>query len=76
MREETIRDQPLAGEKGRVKRPVTNHNCLGCPGMVYHAYAVHDGRPVVISIDWWTIAFDELPESYVAEILSSFRFRD
>jgi len=49
--------------------------CLGCPGMLYHAFTISDGRPVVISVDWWTIAFGTLPTNYVSEILGSFRLR-
>ena len=44
--------------------------------MLYHLYTVVDGRPVVISIDWWTLAFGALPSEYTGRILSSFRFLD
>ena len=80
----------LDGHEGRFKRPRyrsetstdahfgiggdVKGDCLGCPGMLYHAFVVDDGRPVVISIDWWTLAFGELPSEYTGRILSSFRF--
>jgi hypothetical protein len=85
---ETSGELQLAGEPGRFKRPgyrlssadaqwgigaTAGGNCLGCPGMLYHAYTVKDGRPIVLSFDWWTIAFEELSPDYVREILSSFR---
>ncbi len=76
----------LAGEPGRFKRPgyslapnefgigsITGGNCLGCPGVIYHAFIVKDGRPIVISMDWWTIAFEEVSIEDIGEILSSFR---
>jgi len=79
----------LAGQAGRFKRPgyklqstaandsgigdITGGNCLGCPGFFYHAYTVKDGRPIVISIDYWTIAFSELSPEYIRQILASFR---
>ena len=85
-------DMVLGGEPGGWKRPGFERdatgpnpfgirgriagNCLGCPGMLYHAFAIKDGRPAVISIDWWTIGFDELPAAYLEEILASFQFLD
>ena len=79
----------LGGHEGRFKRPRYRSepssdrefgiggqvmgNCLGCPGMLYHAFVLDDGRPVIISIDWWTLAFGTLPSEYVGRILSSFR---
>ena len=87
---ETAGDAVLAGHEARFKRPryrneQASHgefgiggkvagNCLGCPGMLYHLYSLDDGRPVVISIDWWTLAFGGLPSEYAGRILSSFRF--
>ena len=89
---EATGDSVLAGHHARFKRPryvneQASHgefgiggkivgNCLGCPGMLYHLYTLVDGRPVVISIDWWTLAFGALPSEYTGRILSSFRFFD
>ena len=89
---EAAGDAVLAGHDARFKRPryrneLASHgefgiggnvagNCLGCPGMLYHLYTVVDGRPVVISIDWWTLAFGALPSEYTGRILSSFRILD
>ncbi len=69
-------DLELAGSHGGFKHPEQSGNCLGCPRMVYHAYAIVSGRPVVISIDWWTIHFGTLPGAYIEDILSSFRLLD
>ena len=44
--------------------------------MRYFAFTIKDGRPLVITIDWWTIAWEELPPGYLEDILSSFRFLD
>ena len=82
----------LGGEVGGFKRPGFRRNgtgpnpfgirgsitgnCLGCPGVLYHAFTIKGGRPVVISIDWWTIAFDELPGGYFEDMLASFQFLD
>ncbi len=73
---EVLDEIELVGATGRTKRPETNGHCLGCPGMLYHAFTIVDDRPVVISIDWWTIDFGELPQRDIGEILSSFRFLD
>ncbi len=82
----------LGGEAGRFERPdYANHggpdsilgtggtsgsNCLGCPGMLYQAYAFHDGRPVVLAFDYWTLAFERISSEYAVQILESFEFLD
>jgi hypothetical protein len=80
----------IADEPGRFKRPgyaaigsatglgalSGGGSCLGCPGMLYHAFTIKDGRPIVLSIDYWTIAFEELRREYILEILASFRLTD
>ena len=44
--------------------------------MRYQVFTFHNGRPVVLSFDYWTIAFERLQTDYVAEIIESFRFSD
>ena len=81
----------LGGQPGLFKRPgfgrelgdgawglrgMTAGRCLGCPGVRYFAFTIDDGRPVVISINWWTIAFDRVPRHYLADIMASFRLVD
>lgn len=51
-------------------------NCLGCPGMLYHAYTIHDGRPVVLAFDFWNIAFERISVDYLVRMLESFRWLD
>jgi len=51
-------------------------NCLGCPGVLYHAWTIKDGRPIVISIDFWSLAFDEFDPEYLAEIIDSVHLLD
>jgi hypothetical protein len=66
----------LAGEPGREERPTylgDGANCLGCPGMLYHAFLVHEGAPVVLAFDFWIVEFEELSPAYLTEILESFR---
>jgi hypothetical protein len=57
---------------GPISQPVAN--CLGCPWMLYHAYAIHQGRPVVVSFDFWNIAFERISVDYVVRMLESFRW--
>lgn len=80
----------LGGERARFQRPgyrlagggfpergisgIAGGNCLGCPAVVYYAFTLHDGRPVVLAWDWWTIAFETYSPEYVVEIIDSFRF--
>lgn len=51
-------------------------NCLGCPDMRYQLYVLHNGRPLVLSFDYWTIAFEAISFDYFVEIIGSFRFVD
>ncbi len=51
-------------------------NCLGCPWMLYHAYVIHNGRPVVLAFDFWNIAFERISVDYVVRMLESFRWLD
>jgi len=79
-------DIVLAGEPGRWERPrypsppppgrlglgkIGFGGCLGCPGVLYHAFTVKDGRPIVLSFDFWIVAFGELPEDYLEAIMES-----
>lgn len=76
----------LAGEPGRWKRPgyatpplpgpfglnrINGGGCLGCPGALYHAFTIKDGRPIVLSYDFWTIAFGEVPVDDLEAIIES-----
>jgi hypothetical protein len=64
----------LAGVAGRFAQPGRSGSCLGCPGVVYYAYTIVDGRPVVLAFDWWTISFGRMPSDYIDEIVGSFTF--
>jgi hypothetical protein len=82
----------LAGELGRFERPsyvraddpedaglrpgVPGGNCLGCPDMRYQLYVLHDGRPLLLTFDYWTLAFEALSFDYFQQIIESFRFLD
>ncbi|HEY6569302.1 MAG TPA: hypothetical protein VIZ22_03385 [Candidatus Limnocylindrales bacterium] len=79
----------LGGEPGRYERPgyaMTSNevgigkskggNCLGCPGLRYLAYTIHESRPVVLSIDWWTIGFERVHYDDITDMINSFRFLD
>jgi hypothetical protein len=64
----------LLGDPGRFEHPQPINNCLGCPGK-YHVYTIHDGRPVILSFDWWNIRFGRLGDgrALVGTILDSFQ---
>jgi hypothetical protein len=47
--------------------------CLGCPDMRYHAFTLHNGRPVVLAFDYWNIAFRRIATDAVAKMLASFQ---
>jgi hypothetical protein len=71
----------LGGEVARVERPVyppgqQGFNCLGCPWMYYHLYTIHDGRPVLLAFDFWTIEFEAISTDYLRQMIESFRFLD
>ena len=70
------------------RRNGTGENTFGNP-RVYHGQLPRlPGRPLPrlhhqrratdrgVSIDWWTIAFDELPGGYFEDMLASFQFLD
>jgi hypothetical protein len=71
-------DLVLAGEPGRLAHPADGlaNSCLGCVGVFRHAYTIRDGRPIVLSFDYWTIAFDAISADDAAAIVDSFRFLD
>ena len=84
-------DIRLGGEAGRWERPGyrqrSRHGnlgigvnrggtCLGCPQMRYQAYTFHDGRPLVVTFDYWNIAFGRIPLDDAARMIESFRFLD
>jgi len=76
----------LGGEPGRSERAQISNSCLGCPGAYYHVFTIHDGRPVVLAFDYWTVRFESMvvtPGNEVPftgqmldAILESFRFTD
>jgi hypothetical protein len=73
---EVQNDLTLSGEPAREERPTylgDGANCLGCPGMLYHAFLIHDGVPVVLAFDFWTVEFEEMSPAYLTEVLQSFR---
>lgn len=53
-----------------------SNGCLGCPDMRYQLYVIHDGRPLVLTFDFWTVAFEVISYDYFLEITRSFRFVD
>lgn len=67
-------DTVIGRDPARYAQPAIGHNCLGCPGLRYVAYTIHEGRPVVISLDWWMIRFEGVRGPYLQRILDSFRF--
>jgi hypothetical protein len=72
-------DLTLSGEPAREERPTylgDGHSCLGCPGMLYHAYTVHNGRQAVLAFDFWNVEFERISPAYLTEMLESFRFLD
>jgi hypothetical protein len=85
-------DVTLGGERGRFERPdymgpgdpedadlrprSKGGNCLGCPDMRYQLYAFHDGRPVLLTFDYWTVAFEAISFDYFRQIIESFRITD
>jgi hypothetical protein len=79
-------DLLLGGEPAGSEKAGIGNNCLGCPQAYYHVYTIHNGRPVVLAFDYWTVRFGEIntPDeravrfapSTLQEILESFRFID
>jgi hypothetical protein len=85
-------DVSLGGEPGRFERPdylrrgdpedadlrprMSGGNCLGCPDMRYQLYVLHDGRPLLLTFDFWTVAFEAISFDYFRQIIESFRFLD
>ncbi len=70
-------DLTLGGEQGRYEEAGIRHNGLGLPWAMYHAFTIHDGRPVVLAFDLWNIRFNRLaPDSQeiVERMIASFRF--
>jgi hypothetical protein len=81
----------LAGQAGRWVRPgyelsidaeigigamTGGGNCLGCPGLRYVAFTIRNGRPVVVSWDFWTTAFEAVRPSYAVDIVESLELHD
>jgi hypothetical protein len=71
----------LGTELAGVRAPRRTNSCLGFPGDSYDVYAVHQGRPVTLSFDYWSFEFGRhLPrhESWqlVQAIVDSFAFTD
>ena len=56
--------------------PNRGGNCLGCPDMRYQFYVIHDGRPLLLAFDYWTIEFEAISSDVFRQILESFRFLD
>jgi hypothetical protein len=76
---EVQNDLTLSGEPGREERPTysgSGANCLGCPGVLYHAFLFHSGTPVVLAFDFWTVEFEEMSPAYLTDVLESFRLLD
>ena len=48
----------------------------GAQAAPYHAYTIKNGRPIVLTLDFWTLAFDEFNPSYAREIVESLRLLD
>jgi hypothetical protein len=73
-----VQDITLGGDPGRREGYSfgSTHYLVRVPGIYEYAYAVHHGRPVVISIDWWLIHEHRLAPESVDQILDSFRFVD
>jgi hypothetical protein len=72
-------DLTLSGEPAREERPTylgSTFNCLGCPGMLYQAFLIHAGAPVVLAFDFWIVEFEEMSPTYLTEVLESFRLLD
>jgi hypothetical protein len=44
--------------------------------MLYHAFLIQDGVPVVLAFDFWTVEFEEMSPDYLTEVLESFRLLD
>jgi len=73
--DETHTDVVLGGEPGRTESVDTGFYSFSAPTF-YSVYAIHDGRPFVLSFDHWTIVNDIITIDGINEILASFRFLD
>lgn len=64
----------LGGEPARFVRP--DDHGWGFGGPYHHIYGFHDGRPVVISVEYESIRRGWMSEETLSQILASFRFVD
>jgi hypothetical protein len=65
----------LAGDPARFVRPDDRGSATGPEGY-YHVYALHDGRPSVLSVEWESIRLGRISDATLSQILESFRFSD
>jgi hypothetical protein len=76
-----VRDISLDGAPGRLEAPGPTPYTLCFPDAMYHAFAIHDGRPVVLRINYCRMQSHELsergdPSDLVTRMLASFRLLD
>ena len=63
----------LGGEPARMERPTSSQELFG-PERFQVVYAIHDGIPVVLAFDHWTIRAGKLSQETLRQILESFEF--
>jgi hypothetical protein len=71
----------LGGERGRLEFPGPTRYTLCFPDAMYHAFTIHDGRPVVLRLNYCRMQSHELkergePNDLMTRMLASFRFLD
>jgi len=69
-------DTQVDGEPARIERPATGGVIWAGYEAFRHVYTFHDGRPVVLSFDHWSIKLNRLGPASVDQIIESFRFLD
>lgn len=78
--QEELSEFSLDGHPARIERPSTPELCLGCLRVFYHVYLIHEGRPVILTFDYWSVRTPEwVPQvegigQDFERILESFRF--
>jgi hypothetical protein len=65
----------LGGEPARIEK-MRMSGIVGGPALFYSVFALHDGRPVVLSFDHYSIRYGYLSTREIHQIVASFRFLD
>ena len=69
-------DTVLGGETARFEHPDTGGIISAGNRAYYHVFAIHGGRPVVLSFDYWAVRRHDLDGATVDQIIEGLRFTD